>query len=59
MTGLGVLAGGPGSGNIQGSGQDLDWQGAWAFSGVSCIVGGLGYADIRVFRYGAQINVKA
>lgn len=59
MVGLGVLAGGPGAGNILGSGQDLDWQGVWTFSGVSCIVAGLGYAAIRVSRYGSQINIKA
>jgi MFS family permease len=59
MIGLGVLAGGPGAGKILGSGQHLDWQSVWAFSGASCIAAGLGYAAIRVFKYGAQITVKA
>ncbi|KAG9764093.1 hypothetical protein KCU73_g1111, partial [Aureobasidium melanogenum] len=59
MIGLGVLAGGPGAGNILGVGRDLDWQGAWAFSGASCVAAGLGYAAIRIIKYGKQIRVKA
>lgn len=59
MIGLGVLAGGPGAGNILSVGKDLDWQGAWAFSGSSCVVAGLGYTAIRMAMYGRQIRVRA
>ncbi|CAD0100779.1 unnamed protein product [Aureobasidium mustum] len=59
MMGLGVLAGGPGAGNILGVGQDLNWPGAWAFSGASCVAAGLGYAGIRIVKYGKQVRVRA
>ncbi|KAG9563204.1 putative MFS monocarboxylate transporter, partial [Aureobasidium melanogenum] len=59
MIGLGVLAGGPGAGNILGAERDLHWQGAWAFSGASCVAAGLGYAAIRIVKYGKQVRVKA
>ena len=57
--GLGVLAGGPGGGRILGEADPLNWNGAWIFGGVSACVAGLGYAAVRVVKYGFKLNVKA
>jgi MFS family permease len=57
--GLGVLAGGPGSGSILGEVDPLNWHGVWIFGGVSAFVAGCGYTAIRVAKYGFKLNVKA
>lgn len=60
IIGIGVLISGPSSGAIlRGSGQSLDWHSLWTFGGVLTCVAGLGYAVIRVVRYGPKLTVKA
>ena len=59
LIGMGVLAGGPGAGAILGTAEPLNWQGLWVFGGVSCCVAGVGYAGIRVVRFGGGVVVKA
>lgn len=57
---LGVLASGPSSGAIlRSGGASLDWHSLWVFGGVPTCVSGLGYAAIRIFRYGPKLNIKA
>ncbi|TVY85262.1 Aspyridones efflux protein apdF [Lachnellula suecica] len=59
MLSLGVLASGPGGGAILGSGDSLNWHGLWIFGGVATCVSALGYAAIRVSKYGAKPMIKA
>ncbi|KAJ5788389.1 hypothetical protein N7457_003379 [Penicillium paradoxum] len=57
---LGVLASGPSSGAIlRNSGGSLDWQSLWIFGGVPTCASALGYAAIRVAKYGVKLNIKA
>lgn len=56
---LGVLISGPSSGAILRSGASLDWHSLWTFGGVPACVSGLGYAAIRVAKYGPKPNIKA
>ncbi|CAG8908994.1 unnamed protein product [Penicillium egyptiacum] len=57
---LGVLASGPSSGAIlRNGGASLDWHSLWVFGGVPTCVSGLGYAAIRVYKYGPKLNIKA
>ena len=55
---LGVLASGPGGGAILGSGE-LHWNSIWTFCGVLTTTSALGFAAIRVAKYGAKLNTKA
>lgn len=59
ILGLGTLSGGPGSGSILGSSEPLNWTGVWVYGGVSCCVAGLGYAALRIAKFGWRLNVKA
>ncbi|MCJ1392631.1 hypothetical protein MMC18_005501 [Xylographa bjoerkii] len=56
---FGMLAGGPGGGNILGKADPLNWNGLWVFAGVLCCVSGLMYAGLRVGKYGPRFKVKA
>ena len=56
---LGVLVGGPGGGSILGTHDPLNWNGLWAFGGVSACVAGVAYAGLRVARGGLKLAVKA
>ena len=56
---FGMLAGGPGGGNILGMADPLNWDGLWVFGGVMCCVSGLMYVGLRVAKYGVKLEVKA
>lgn len=56
---FGILAGGPGGGDILGNADPLNWHGLWAFGGVAACVAGMMYAGLRVVKYGIKLNVKA
>ncbi len=56
---FGMLAGGPGGGNLLGTAAPLNWKGLWVFSGVFCCVSSLMYAGLRLAKYGPKLNVKA
>ncbi|KAL4902030.1 hypothetical protein BDW74DRAFT_169777 [Aspergillus multicolor] len=50
---FGVLAGGPGAGDILGDDvADLNWNGVWIFGGVSCLVSAAIFVVLRVARFG-------
>lgn len=59
LVGLGVLASGPSAGAILGTSGQLDWHGLWAFGGVCAFVAGVGYAVIRMVKFGPKIGTKA
>lgn len=59
MVGLGVLVGGPGGGRILGTVDPLNWTGLWVFGGVTTCVASLGFAILRVAKFGFKLNVKA
>ncbi|KAJ5187365.1 hypothetical protein N7449_010359 [Penicillium cf. viridicatum] len=60
ITALGVLASGPSSGAIlRNGGASLDWHSLCVCGGVPTCVSGLGYAAIRIFKYGLKLNIKA
>ena len=60
MIGFGVLISGPSGGAIlKGSDGFLDWHSLWTFGGVMTCVSALGYAAIRVAKYGPTLTVKA
>ncbi|KAL4738383.1 major facilitator superfamily domain-containing protein [Aspergillus similis] len=56
---FGVLAGGPGAGDILGDAHNLDWNGVWIFGGLSCLVAAAIFAALRVSQYGFRLRVKA
>ncbi|MCJ1473385.1 hypothetical protein MMC13_002036 [Lambiella insularis] len=56
---FGMLAGGPGGGNLLGKVDPLNWTGLWVYGGVMCCVSSLLYATLRVAKYGPKLNVKA
>lgn len=58
IIGLGMLVGGPGGGGILGTHDPLNWDGLWAFGGVTAIAAGVVYAGMRVMRGGLRLNVK-
>lgn len=58
IIGLGMLVGGPGGGGILGTHDPLEWDGLWAFGGVTAIAAGVVYAGMRVVRGGLRLNVK-
>ncbi|KAA8642435.1 hypothetical protein EYZ11_005609 [Aspergillus tanneri] len=59
MIGLGVLAGGPAGGSILAHPHHSNWNGLWAFGGVTTCVGGFMYAGLRLVLYGFKLRVKA
>ncbi|KAL4967058.1 major facilitator superfamily domain-containing protein [Aspergillus stella-maris] len=61
MMAFGVLAGGPGAGDILGgaNGGSMDWNGVWVFGGVSTLVASAIFVAIRVSRVGFAFGVKA
>ncbi|KAL4759398.1 major facilitator superfamily domain-containing protein [Aspergillus foveolatus] len=59
MMAFGVLAGGPGAGDILGDAHDLDWNGVWIFGGASCLAAAAIFAGLRVSQYGFKLRVKA
>ena len=59
MIALGVLVGGPGGGGILGTHDPLNWNGLWAFGGVTALVSGVMYFGLRIARSGLKLNIKA
>ena len=59
MGGLGLLAGGAGSGAILGTIDPLDWTGLWVYGGLTTFVSGFMYLLVRIMRSGLTLNVKA
>ncbi|KAL4748264.1 hypothetical protein BDW72DRAFT_180887 [Aspergillus terricola var. indicus] len=59
MMAFGVLAGGPGAGDILGDAHDLNWNGVWIFGGVSCLAASAIFGGLRVSQYGFKLRVKA
>ncbi|KAL4935185.1 hypothetical protein BDV06DRAFT_234576 [Aspergillus oleicola] len=61
MMAFGVLAGGPGAGDILGgaNGGKMDWNGVWIFGGVSPLVASAIFVVIRISRVGFRFGVKA
>ncbi|KAL4875693.1 major facilitator superfamily domain-containing protein [Aspergillus karnatakaensis] len=59
MMAFGVLAGGPGSGDILGGPPNLNWNGVWIFGGVSTLVGAAIFGVLRVTVFGGSLRVKA
>ncbi|KAL4790598.1 major facilitator superfamily domain-containing protein [Aspergillus venezuelensis] len=61
MMAFGVLAGGPGAGDILGgaNGASMDWNGVWVFGGVSALFASAIFVVIRVSRAGVALGVKA
>ncbi|KAL4954125.1 major facilitator superfamily domain-containing protein [Aspergillus filifer] len=61
MMAFGVLAGGPGAGDILGGadGGSMDWNGVWIFGGVSTLVASAIFVMIRISRVGFVLGVKA
>lgn len=59
ILGFGVLAGGPGGGDLLGSGPgNLDWTSLWVYAGVTGIVSGLLFIVLRTWRAGPKLMVK-
>jgi MFS family permease len=58
MMAFGVLAGGPGAGNILGGAGDLDWDGLWVFGGVTTLVAAGVFFVLRIVRGGFKVAVK-
>lgn len=56
LAGLGVLASGPSAGATLGHGDHLNWRSLWAFGGACTLASGIGYALIRVKKYGFKIT---
>ncbi|KAF2098851.1 putative MFS monocarboxylate transporter [Rhizodiscina lignyota] len=59
IIGFGVLAGGPGGGNILGENPPYNWTGLWVFGGVSALASGAIFAFLRFWRTGFKLKVKA
>ncbi|KAL2867804.1 major facilitator superfamily domain-containing protein [Aspergillus lucknowensis] len=57
MMSFGVLAGGPGSGDILGG--DMNWNGLWVFGGVSALVAAGILLALRIAKFGFALRVKA
>ncbi|KAL2859228.1 major facilitator superfamily domain-containing protein [Aspergillus pseudodeflectus] len=58
MMAFGVLAGGPGAGDILGGAGDLDWDGLWVFGGVATLVAAGVFFVLRIVRGGFKVAVK-
>ncbi|KAL2812316.1 major facilitator superfamily domain-containing protein [Aspergillus granulosus] len=59
MMAFGVLAGGPGAGDILGNGGTMNWTGLWVFGGVSTLVAAGIFLVLRVAKFGFRFTVKA
>ncbi|KAL4922074.1 major facilitator superfamily domain-containing protein [Aspergillus aurantiobrunneus] len=61
MMAFGVLAAGPGAGDILGDGEgdSMNWDGLWIFGGVSALVASFIFGVLRVAKYGFALRVKA
>lgn len=57
LVALGMLVGGPGSGAILGP--DHDWTSTWVFGGVMLLASGLVFTILRIWKFGANLNIKA
>lgn len=57
LLGLGVLVGGPGGGAVLGP--EHDWTSTWVFGGVMLLASGLSFVILRVWKFGARLNIKA
>ena len=58
ILGFGVLAGGPGGGNLLGDGSNLHWTSLWVYAGVTGIVSGVLFIILRIWRGGPKLMVK-
>ncbi|KAL3492073.1 major facilitator superfamily domain-containing protein [Aspergillus germanicus] len=58
MMAFGVLAGGPGAGDILGGGRDMNWDGLWVFGGVTTLVAAGVFLVLRIVRGGFKVAVK-
>ncbi|KAL3446436.1 major facilitator superfamily domain-containing protein [Aspergillus insuetus] len=58
MMAFGVLAGGPGAGDILGETGDMNWDGLWVFGGVTTLVAAGVFFVLRVVRGGFNVAVK-
>jgi MFS family permease len=58
MMAFGVLAGGPGAGDILGGAGDMHWDGLWVFGGVTTLVAAGVFFMLRVVRGGFKVAVK-
>ncbi|CEL03768.1 hypothetical protein ASPCAL04912 [Aspergillus calidoustus] len=58
MMAFGVLAGGPGAGDILGGAGDLNWDGLWVFGGVATLVAAGVFFVLRIVRGGFKVAVK-
>ncbi|OJJ54790.1 hypothetical protein ASPSYDRAFT_160147 [Aspergillus sydowii CBS 593.65] len=56
---LGVLAGGPGAGDILSGSGSMNWNGVWIFGGVSTLVASAIFGVLRIARYGFVLRVMA
>ncbi|BCS28338.1 uncharacterized protein APUU_61386S [Aspergillus puulaauensis] len=59
MMAFGVLAGGPGAGDILSGSGSMNWNGVWIFGGVSTLVASLIFGALRIANYGFVLRVKA
>lgn len=59
VIGLGVLAGGPGSGAVlQHGGDGLDWAALWTYAGVFTLASGVAFASLRIWLCGMNFAAK-
>ncbi|KAK7943674.1 uncharacterized protein PG986_012787 [Apiospora aurea] len=58
LSGLGTLAGGPGSGGILGMGDNPDWRSLWIYGGVCSLAGGVIFIGLRIQQAGLKLAVK-
>ncbi|OJJ07373.1 hypothetical protein ASPVEDRAFT_46715 [Aspergillus versicolor CBS 583.65] len=59
MMAFGVLAGGPGAGDILSGSGSMNWTGVWIFGGVSTLVASVIFGALRIVKYGFVLRVKA
>lgn len=59
MMAFGVLAGGPGAGDILSGSGSMNWTGVWVFGGVSTLVASAIFGALRIAKYGFVLRVKA
>jgi hypothetical protein len=59
MMAFGVLAGGPGAGDILSGSGSMNWTGVWIFGGVSTLVASVIFGALRIVKYGFVLRIKA
>ncbi|KAL3459652.1 major facilitator superfamily domain-containing protein [Aspergillus heterothallicus] len=59
MMAFGVLAGGPGAGDILGGGRNMNWTGLWVFGGVTTLAAAGVFFVLRIAKFGFALKVKA